>query len=52
MNEYSEIIPSRLFQAKIKVTPILLHWIFIKANVKHIFFVKLDSRYRKYFPEY
>ena len=25
---------------------------FIQANVKHIFFAKLDSRYGEYFPEY
>ena len=25
---------------------------FLQANVKHIFFVKLDNRYREYFQEY
>ena len=25
---------------------------FIQANVKHLIFVKLDSRYGEYFPKY
>ena len=52
LHEYFEIIFGRCRKAQGNSTPVIFIGAFFKAKVKNRVFVKLDSRYADYFPEY